>query len=198
MNKQKIKHWLISLTASTKSQRGEVSPTGKSFMFHKNRLGPRTEPCIPLAQMLILFHQQWLPVFCQRESSQSISWLFQICHNYELCYELWLALSGTLQKSMVSTYLGILFWGLQTPHPQIPATGTHRICLSESHAAADKGSGVLPHIPWWCWLPRLKELARYTGEGDGPVIFRHVSFPFLEHGCDVGRFPVLWYSALVL
>ena len=41
----------------------------------------------------------------------------------------------------------------------------------------------------------LKKLARYAGEGEGPVSFRNVSFPFLEHGGDVGRFPVPWYSA---
>jgi len=41
----------------------------------------------------------------------------------------------------------------------------------------------------------LKMLARYAAEGDGLVIFRLLSFPFPEHGCDVGRFPVLWYYA---
>ena len=41
----------------------------------------------------------------------------------------------------------------------------------------------------------LKKLARYAGEGDGLVIFRLASFPFLEHRCSVGRFPVLWHSA---
>ena len=29
----------------------------------------------------------------------------------------------------------------------------------------------------------LKKLAMSAGEEDGPVIFRLVSFPFLEHGC---------------
>ena len=41
----------------------------------------------------------------------------------------------------------------------------------------------------------LKMLTRSSGEGEGPVSFRNVLFPFLEHGGDVGRFPVPWYSA---
>jgi len=65
-------------------------------------------------------------------------------------------------------------------------TATRRICHDENHVAPGKVYFVLFHVYQnGDYQNTTKQLAVYARERDGPIIFRLVPFPFLEHRCRV-------------